>query len=128
MKFRGCCFFPLRICFFLLRRLFRLQSWVFSGAGFFLPRIFFSLPPTVFPAAVSFFPLRRECILSAANLFCAVARCFFLLRWIFPAANRYCLLAFLPAADCPNIFFMPQNRFLTRDNFARKDKIRKMMS
>jgi hypothetical protein len=51
-----------------------------------------------------------------------------LLRWIFPAANRYCLLAFLPAADCPNIFFMPQNCFLTRNNFARKDKIRKMMS
>ena len=87
---------------------------------FFLPRTFFSLPPTVFPAAVSFFPLRRECILSAANLFFAVARCFFLLRWIFPAANRYCLLAFLPAADCPNIFFMPQNCLSNSKQFRKK--------
>ena len=78
MKFKGCCFFPLRICFFLLRRLFRLQSWVFSGAGF-------------FPASDFFFPAsdRFSC--------CCI---------IFPAASRMYSFCCKPVFCCCEVFFL----------------------
>ena len=66
--------------FFPLRKLFGLQSWTFSAAGFFPASAgFFLASDGFFPASDGFFPLPPKCIFSAAKVLLCCCKVFFLL-------------------------------------------------
>ena len=109
----GCCFSRCGNIFFPLRRLFGLQSWTFSGAGF------FPASREFFPPRTDFFPPRA--VLSAASrmhFFCCkstflLLQGVFLAALIFPAVKRHFLLTFFPAAEAA---FSAAGRFFLLPN------------